>query len=272
MFVLERQLQARVRYRPADRATLAVLSRLLPRDRWRSFLVTPDTTLLRWHREAAKHKWRRWREQRGLAGRGRSVKVLIRDRDTRFSFDEVLRSEGIRVIKTPVRSPRANAYAERCVRTARTECLDRMLILGRGHLERVVREYVGHYNRQRPHRGIDLGVPTPASMIKIPPRRLASFVTTCWAATSTSTTRWPRSQWGVTGSAEALSWQLELGSSSEGRHRCRPRPLTIAAEGVFGCELTRWDCNAATAEMDSQSGPLDAVEILVPYSSPRWCG
>jgi hypothetical protein len=125
VFVLERQPQARVRYRSADRTTLAVLSWLLPRDRWRSFLVTPDTTLLRWHREAAKHKWRRWREQRGLAGRGRSVK--IRDRDTRFtaSFDEVLRSEGIRVIKTPVRSPRANAYAGGWVRTERTECLDR---------------------------------------------------------------------------------------------------------------------------------------------------
>jgi putative transposase len=105
-----------------------------------------------------------------LADRGRSFKFLIRDRDTKFtaSFDEVLRSEGIRVIKTPVRSPRANAYAERWVRTVRTECLDRMLILGQGHLERLLREYVGHYNRQRPHRGIDLGVPAPTSALEIP--------------------------------------------------------------------------------------------------------
>jgi putative transposase len=106
-----------------------------------------------------------------LADRRRSVKFLIRDRDTKFtaSFDEVFRSEGIRVIKTPVRSLRANAFAERWVRTVRTECLDQILILGHGHLERVLREYVGHYNQQRPHRGINLGVPTPANTIQIPP-------------------------------------------------------------------------------------------------------
>jgi hypothetical protein len=69
--VLERQLHTRVRYRPADRAILAALSRLLPRDRWRSFLVTPDT-LPRWHRNASKNKWRRWRKRRG-PGRPRAT-------------------------------------------------------------------------------------------------------------------------------------------------------------------------------------------------------
>jgi putative transposase len=98
-----------------------------------------------------------------LLDQGRSIKFLIRDRDTKFtaSFDEVFRSEGIRVIKTPVRSPRANAFAERWVRTVRTECLDWFIILGDSHLERVLGEYVCHYNRQRPHRGIDLQVPVP---------------------------------------------------------------------------------------------------------------
>ena len=265
--IIERQLHARLRYRPADRALLAALSRLLPRIRWRSFLVTPET-LMRWHREAAKHKWRKWRKLRGpgrppmkdelvelivrlgrenrrwgcvriqgelrklgirisasslrrvlrrhglgpsprsgptwtefltsqassvlaadfftvdtvwmtqlyvlfvielstrevhvlgvtdhptgafvsqvarnlvgdLADRSHDIKFLIRDRDTKFTaaFDEVFRSEGIRVIKTPIRSPLANAFAERWVRTVRTECLDWLLVLGHRHLERVL--------------------------------------------------------------------------------------------------------------------------------------
>lgn len=62
------------------------------------------------------------------------------------TFDEVFRSENIRVIRTPVRAPRANAYAERCVGTLRRECLDWILILGRRHLESVVQEYLVHYN------------------------------------------------------------------------------------------------------------------------------
>jgi transposase InsO family protein len=295
--ILERQLHGRVRYRPAGRAILAALSRLLPRVRWRSFLVTPET-LLRWHREAAKRKWQRWRRQRGpgrpplsaelvelvvrlgrenrswgcvriqgelrklgvrlsassirrvlrrhglgpaprrgptwseflriqaesilatdfftvdtvslkrlyvlfvielatrevhilgitehpigplvtqlarnlvadLSDRGRTFKFLIRDRDAKFtaSFDEVLVSEGIRVIKTPVRSPRANAYSDPWVRTVRAESLDHMLILGSGHLEQVLRQFVSHYNEQRPHRGIGLGVPAGSAGPSVP--------------------------------------------------------------------------------------------------------
>jgi transposase InsO family protein len=91
-----------------------------------------------------------------LSNRRRFVKFLVRDRDAKFtaSFDEVLASEGIRVIKTPVRSPRANAYSERWVRTVRAESLDHMLILGSGHLERVLRQFVSHYNEQRPSLGV----------------------------------------------------------------------------------------------------------------------
>src|ERR1019366_3258612 len=66
-----------------------------------------------------------------------------------------------RVIKTPVRSPRANAFAERFVRTARTECLDWLLVRSEHHLDRVRREFVTHYHHERPHRGVDLGPPVP---------------------------------------------------------------------------------------------------------------
>ena len=297
--MLKRQLHDRVRYRPTDRAILAALSRLLPRWRGQCFLVTPET-LLRWHREPSRSKWKRWRAQRGpgrpplndeiveliarlgrenrrcgcvriqgkLRGLGvrvsassirrvlrshglgpaprdgptwkeflaaqangilatdffvvdtiglnqlyvlfmielqsriahilgvtdhptgsfvtqvarnragdftehaRSFRLLIRDRDAKFtaSFDEVFVSEGIEVIRTPIRSPRANAIAERWGRTVREECLDWTLVLGRHHLEAVLRDYVRHYNQHRPHRGLRLRVPAPVSeVIPAPP-------------------------------------------------------------------------------------------------------
>ncbi len=91
------------------------------------------------------------------------VRFLIRDRDSKFCgpFDEVFRTEGVNILKTPIRAPRANAFAERWVRTVRTECLDWMLVLGRCHLERVLRTYTAHYNEARPHRGLDLNTPEP---------------------------------------------------------------------------------------------------------------
>jgi len=92
----------------------------------------------------------------GITERTSPAKFLIRDRDTKFTFssDAVFVAEGIRIIKTPVRAPRANAVAERFVGTVRRECLDRMLIFGRRHLERVLTEYVVHYNQHRPHRAL----------------------------------------------------------------------------------------------------------------------
>jgi putative transposase len=91
------------------------------------------------------------------------IRFLVRDRDSKYSgsFDEVFRSEGIRIVKTPVRSPKANAIAERFVRTVRSECLDWLLILNRRHLEHVLRVYTNHYNRQRPHRALALRPPNP---------------------------------------------------------------------------------------------------------------
>jgi len=93
-----------------------------------------------------------------LAGLLDQKRFLIHDRDGTFShaFDEVFRTEDITVIHTPVRAPKANAYAERFVRTIRNDCLDWLLILGRRDLERTVRAYTDHYNTQRPHRALAL--------------------------------------------------------------------------------------------------------------------
>jgi putative transposase len=85
------------------------------------------------------------------------ARFLIRDRDSKFTcdFDEVFRAEGIRVIKAPVRAPKARAHAERWVGSVRRECLDRLLILGRGHLHHVLVTYIRHYNEHRPHRALE---------------------------------------------------------------------------------------------------------------------
>jgi putative transposase len=83
-------------------------------------------------------------------------------------FDEVFRTEGIEVIHTPIRAPQANAFAERFVRTIRAECLDWLLIIGRRHLERVLRVYAAHYNRERPHRALALHPPESATTTRRP--------------------------------------------------------------------------------------------------------
>lgn len=98
-----------------------------------------------------------------LSERTQPLKFLIRDRDAKFSvnFDQVFRAQGVRIIRTPVKAPSANAFAERFVGTVRRECLDRMLIFGRRHLEAVIHEYVGHYNTHRPHRSLGQIPPRP---------------------------------------------------------------------------------------------------------------
>jgi putative transposase len=96
------------------------------------------------------------------------LKFLIRDRDAKFTaaFDAVLTAAGLRIIKSPVRAPRANAIAERWISSARRECLDRMLITGERHLRLALTEYVEHYNGHRPHR--TLGQRPPAGRDRPP--------------------------------------------------------------------------------------------------------
>jgi transposase InsO family protein len=91
-------------------------------------------------------------------------RFLIRDRDARFtdSFDAVFGSEGVQILRTPVRAPRANAFAERWVGTVRREVLDRMLIFGRRQLEMVLASCMAHYNEHRPHRALGQASPLTA--------------------------------------------------------------------------------------------------------------
>src|SRR5450756_568941 len=105
-----------------------------------------------------------------LDDRSLASRFLIRDRDSKYSrsFDAVLRSEGMRVIRTPFRAPNANAYAERVIETIRAECLDWTLILGRRQLDQTLRIYAEHYNRGRPHRALGLAPPLAAAAEPIP--------------------------------------------------------------------------------------------------------
>jgi putative transposase len=110
-----------------------------------------------------------------LGERAAGFSYLVRDRAGQFTaaFDAVLADAGIETLKIPPRSPRANAYAERFVLTARAELTDRMLIFGERHLRRVLAEYAVHYNGHRPHRARQLRPPRPERPIPaLPARRI----------------------------------------------------------------------------------------------------
>jgi transposase InsO family protein len=155
--VLRRQV-ARPSCGLADRVFLATLARMLPRDRWSSVFVRPET-IRRWHRSLLARRWSYPHRRPGRPATGADVRALIiatfierpeptrfliQDRDSKFTaaFDEVFRSDGIRTIRTPVRAPRANAFIERWIATVPRECLDRILIVNRRHLEQVLRVYI----------------------------------------------------------------------------------------------------------------------------------
>ncbi len=104
-----------------------------------------------WTTQAARNLFLRHREQLAAA------RALVRDRGSQFidAFDEIFRTEHMKILTTPVRTPVANAFAERWVGTLRRELLDRALVWNRRQLERLVVDYIDHYNRHRPHRSLD---------------------------------------------------------------------------------------------------------------------
>jgi len=105
-----------------------------------------------------------------LSDHPQRFRYLIRDRDQKFtdSFDDVFRSMGCEIVRTPFRTPQANGVAERFVRTVRSECLDWLLILNEQHLEHVLTRFVAHYDGHRPHRALGLKPPRPTDSLPLP--------------------------------------------------------------------------------------------------------
>jgi hypothetical protein len=193
--ILRRQV-GRVQFAPRDRLLLAALSRVLPRCSWQAFLVTPET-LLRWHRRLLAGHWTHSHRRPGrppIDGEVRKLILRLARENTNWgyvrivgelrklgldvsatlvrnvlsrAFDAIFDTAGIKVIRTRCGLRTRTPTRKRWVGSARRECLDRLLIVGRRQLERVLCVYVRHYNRRRSHRALELRPPdlttTPAA-------------------------------------------------------------------------------------------------------------
>jgi transposase InsO family protein len=132
-----------------------------------AFFIVEHATRRVVHLGVTRHPTEAWVAQqlREATPYGQQPKFLIRDNDAKFgpAFARVARASGIRIIRTPVRTPRANAIIERFFGSVRRECLDHILILGERHLHEVLSEYTRYFNQARPHQGIRQAIPAPAA-------------------------------------------------------------------------------------------------------------
>lgn len=121
--------------------------------------ITPHPTSAWVNQQARNFLWH-------LEESGYPARFLIRDRDSKYTsvFNATFEDEGIEVIKTPARAPKANSFAERWIRSVREECLDRLILLNQRHLHSVLTEYIKYYNCARPHQGIEQRTPIPLSV------------------------------------------------------------------------------------------------------------
>jgi transposase InsO family protein len=128
-----------------------------------------------WTTQAARNLWLRHRDR--LTG----ARALVRDRGSQFvdTFDEIFRTEGVKILKTPVRTPVANAFAERWIGSIRRELLDRTVIWNQRQLDRLIVDYITHYNSHRPHRSLDQRPPLAASPDLDPPNLRVMKSTRC---------------------------------------------------------------------------------------------
>jgi len=163
---------------------------------------------------------------------GVEARFVLRDRDTKYvsSFDTVFASGGAQMLRSPFRTPNAKAFAERFVRTVRSECLDHLLIVNARHLERVLRSYARHYNRHRPHQGLSQEIPAAPPVLSMMAKHATthpgvvvicdeSADTTCSADSSTS-----------------MSSRREGGDRIFGHYavRRRPPPIRLARHASRG--------------------------------------
>jgi putative transposase len=116
------------------------------------------------HCNVTEHPTAEWTTQqfREFLAFDHPYRYVVHDRDAIFlALETALRGFGVRVLKTPVRAPKPNAFCERLIGTIRRECLDFLIPLGEGHLKRILREWIGYYNRGRPHSSLGPGIPEP---------------------------------------------------------------------------------------------------------------